>query len=383
MMSAKFLERVRSFAREEIADKGNHFDGLPEMPTPELGALAAAGLANWWVPEQYGGAGVSLEDSVDVMSELAYADAGFAFSAFPTIIGSTMLRLYPNAPHSRRYLEELAGGGFCAVLASEQEAGSELGRTATSAVRVGDRLVVDGEKYFSTNADCASLLFVLARDEDGGFGMVLVPRDTSGIEIVKRWDMVGVRGSGTYQVALRRCAVAADSRLPGNGIRNLEVALNASRILIASIAIGIGRRIRDLAMDYAAGKQLKGAPLTENAVFAAKLGQIEMTIDVMRNQCRAAAAQVDAGFAAPDPTAVLYRAGALRSALAAKAYCGQAGWQLASVGSELFGGLGYTHDHPVQKLVRDVRHVSIVEGGEDVLRDLVYSRFVLPAGKRR
>ncbi|MEV6558230.1 acyl-CoA dehydrogenase family protein [Nocardia sp. NPDC051756] len=106
-------------------------------------------------------------------------------------------------------------------------------------------------------------------------------------------------------------------------------------------------------------------------------------IDVMRNQCRAAAAEFDSIMTTPDPADAFLEIGTLRSALAAKLYCGQAGWQTATIGSEKFGGLGHTHDHPIGKLVRDIRYVNIVEGGEDVIRDLMYNRFAAPPMRRR
>jgi acyl-CoA dehydrogenase len=383
-MAGEFLARVREFARTELLVKERHFDGLPEQPTAESARLHDAGLANWWIPRRYGGQGLSLTDSVDVVSELAYGDAGFAFGSFLPVLGTVMLQLYAPDEVARPILERLAAdGGALGVLGSEETAGSELVRTATSMRTRGGELVLDGSKYFSTNADRAETLLVLARSDDDDFAMVAVPRSAPGVEIVKRWDMVGVRGSGTYRTRLRDCSVPAGNRLRGNGLRALEVGLNASRILIAATAIGIARRIRDLAVDYARAKPMKGATLAGNDVFAAKLGQIEMLIDVMRSQCRAAAADFDEYLAAPEPAAALYRAGTLRPALAAKLFCGQAGWSVASTGSELFGGLGYTHDHPVGKLVRDMRYVSIVEGGEDVMRDLLYARYVVPQERRR
>jgi len=378
------LDRVRAFARAELTGKEGHFDALPEPPAPEALRLHEEGLANWWIPKEYGGAGVPLEDGVDVVSELAYGDAGFAFGALLPVLGTLMLQLYAPDEVARPILEGLVrDGGALGVMGSEEEAGSELARTGTVCRAEGDRLVLDGEKYFSTNADAADHLLVLANAGDGDFAMVTMPRDTPGVEIVKRWDMIGVRGSATYRSRLRGCTVPAANRLRGNGLRHLEVGLNASRVLIAATAIGVSRRIRDLAMEYGASKRVRGAPLTKNAVFAAKLGQIETHIEVMRSQCRAAASEIDGLLAGPDPAAALYRAGSLRSALAAKLHCGQAGWAVATLGSELFGGLGYTHDHPVGKLVRDLRYVAIVEGGEDVLRELIYARSVAPAGKRR
>src|SRR5262249_46918971 len=109
---------------------------------------------------------------------------------------------------------------------------------------------------------------------------------------------------------------------------------------------------------------------------------IEMQIDVMKNQCRAAAREYDAIMNRPDAAGEFLRRGTLKSALAAKMYCGQAGWEIAGVGSEMFGGLGYTRDLVIGKLVRDMRYVSIVEGGDDVLRDLVFSRYVVPVSRR-
>ena len=385
--ATEVLSRVRTFARAELLGKDEHFDSLPDQPTPEAARLHAAGLANWWIPEAYGGLGLSLGHSVDIVSELAYGDAGFAFGAFLPVLGTAMLQLYGTDELARPVLERLVtGGGRLGILGSEEEAGSELGRTATTFRRDGDHLVLDGEKFFSTNSGSADLLLVLARsaDDEADYAMVAVPREAPGVEIVKRWDMIGVRGSGTYQARLRDVTVPAANRLRGNGLRHLEIGLNASRILIAATAIGVSRRIRDLSMEYAGQKRIKGARLQDNAVFAAKLGQIETLVEVMRNQCRSAAAEFDRYLAAPDGgAAALYRVGSLRSALAAKLFCGQAGWQVATLGSEMFGGLGYTHDHPIGKLVRDMRYVSVVEGGEDVMRELIYTRFVVPAGKRR
>ncbi|MCH0564656.1 acyl-CoA dehydrogenase family protein [Streptomyces sp. MUM 2J] len=386
-MTAELLKRIRDFTANELAGKDTHFDELPEQPTVEASRLHDLGLANWWVPVQYGGLGVSLTESVDIVSELAYGDAGFAFGAFLPVLGGIMLQHFGTEELARPALEALAAeGGRIAVLGSEEEAGSELVRITTTFRTEGDRLVLNGDKYFSTNTDTAGLLLVLARsaDDTADFAVVAIPRDTPGVEIVKRWDLLGVRGTGTYRVRLDDCAVPSASRLDGGGLRILEAGLNASRILIAACAVGIARRVRDLSMEYAAVKRLKGAPLTENAVFAGKLGQMETLIDVMRNQCRAAAGEFDHLLitSARGGTG-LHRVGTLRSALAAKLFCGQAGWEVASTGSELFGGLGYTQDHPIGKLVRDMRFVAVVEGGEDVVRDLMYARYVVPARKRR
>ena len=96
----------------------------------------------------------------------------------------------------------------------------------------------------------------------------------------------------------------------------------------------------------------------------------------MRHVCRGAAREFDLIMGEPDAAERFLRRGTLKSALTAKSFCGRTGWKIAGLGSEMFGGLGYTREMTIDKLVRDIRHVSIIEGGDDVLRDLVFHRYV-------
>lgn len=385
MRQPEYLRTVRDFTRRELIGNDAYLDSLADAPLPLYERFAGTGLANWWLPKDVGGLGLSLEESVHIVAELSYGDAGAAFTLFLPVLTTSMVSWYGSDELKERHLGRLAvEHGFCATLGSEHAAGSELARITTTARRDGDWIVLDGQKAFSTNTDFARFLVVLARaqDDPSGYLAVLVPRETPGIRIDKRWDVIGLRSSATYQVTLTGCRVPVGNALRGNGLRLLEVGLNASRILIATTALGIARRIRDLCMDYGKTKSVKGAPLAANGVFASRLGQFEMQIDVMRNQCLAAARAYDEIAARPDAGEEFLRAGTLKSALTTKMFCGQSGWQIAATASEMFGGLGYTHDMIVGKLLRDVRHVSIIEGGDDVLRDLVFSRYVVPVSKR-
>jgi alkylation response protein AidB-like acyl-CoA dehydrogenase len=384
MRQPDHLRTVREFVRSELIGQEAELDTLAEMPLPLYKRFADTGLANWWLPAEYGGLGLSLQDSVPIVSELAYGDAGAAFTAFISVLTTSMLTWYGSDELKQRYLTGLtAENGFCATLGSEHAAGSELARLTTTVRRDGDSLILNGQKAFSTNTDFGQFLVVIARVEGSAdFLAVLVPRDTPGITIDKRWNVIGLRSSATYQVSLSECRVPAGNALRGNGLRLLEIGLNASRILIATTGLGIARRLRDECMDYGKTKSVKGAPLSTNPVFAAKLGQMEMQIEVMSNQCLAAAAEYAAIAARPDAGDEFLRQGTLKSALTTKMFCGQTGWQVASVASELFGGLGYTEESIVGKLMRDMRYVSIVEGGDDVLRDLVFTRYVVPVAKR-
>ncbi|MBP2707750.1 acyl-CoA/acyl-ACP dehydrogenase [Microbispora sp. RL4-1S] len=385
MRQPEYLRTVQSFARRELTGKDAYLDSLAEAPMPLYERFAATGLANWWLPKDVGGLGLGLEESVRIAAELAYADAGVAFTLFIPVLTTSMVAWYGDAVLRERHLGRLvADNGFCATLGSEHAAGSELARITTTARREGDTIVLDGQKAFSTNTGFAQFLVVIARAEDdpAGYLAVLVPRDTPGVHVDKRWDVIGLRSSATYQVSLSGVRVPAGNALRGNGLRLLEVGLNASRVLIAATALGMARRIRDVCMDYGKSKSVKGGPLTANAVFASRLGQFEMLIDVMSNQCLAAARAYDAIATRPDAGEEFLRVGTLKQALTTKMFCGQTGWQIASTASEMMGGHGYTHESVIGKLLRDMRYVSIVEGGDDVLRDLVFSRYVVPVSKR-
>lgn len=385
MREPEHLRAVKRFVRDELIGREHELDSLAEMPLPVYARFAETGLMNWWLPKEHGGLGFGLEESVRIVNALSYGDAGVAFTLFLPVLTTSMVTLYGGAEVRERYLDPLgAGKGFAATLGSEHAAGSELVRITTTARRDGAELVLDGEKAYSTNTDFAQFLVVIARaaETPDDYLAVVVPRDTAGIEVRKRWDVVGLRSSGTYEVALGGVRVPATNALPGNGLRLLEVGLNASRILIATTALGVARRARDLCMDYARTKQVKGAPLVSNAVFASRLGQMEMLIDVMTNQCLAAAREYDAIAARPDAAEEFLRQGTMKAAMTTKMFCGQAGWQIVSTASEMFGGVGYTRETLVQKLLRDVRYVSIVEGGDDVLRDLLFARHVVPVSRR-
>lgn len=377
----RFLHGVRDYAAQELMTDPEEAD----PPTRAQLAFHERGLANWWLPEEYGGLGVGLRVSVDAVSELAYADAGSAFTLFVSILGSTLVSLYGSDELKDRTLRKVgASGGFSATLGSELAAGSDLASMTTTAARRTGGLVIDGEKSFATNAGFAEFLVVIAASADNPLEhlAIVVPRDTPGVRIGRRWQTFGMPTAGTYQVTFEGCRVPEANLLRGPGLVLLEVGLNTTRTLIAACGVGIARRVRDLSLTYSRDKRVHGESLLVNAVFAAKLGQMEMDIEVMRNQCLAAGAEFDALAAAPDGPAELLSRGVLRSAVTAKVCCGRLGWRIATLGSEMFGGLGYTDRSPIGRLLRDMRFISILEGGDDVLRELVYRRFVIPARRR-
>ncbi|MFS8067992.1 MAG: acyl-CoA dehydrogenase family protein, partial [Byssovorax sp.] len=278
-MSSAIVEKVKQFVKTRVMGNEKHFDSLPSPPLRAYTEFQDLGLANWWIPRAYGGRGVSLEESVEIVEELAYGDAGVAFTLFIAIIGSTAVALFGTAAQKERFLRPMAESGVTsATLGSERAAGSELLNLATTVRRSGDGYLLNGQKFFSTNAGFADFWMVIAKtpDEPAGWKALLLPRlkatPTPGVKIERRWPAIGVRGSASYEVSFQDCRVPLDAALEPNGVRVLEVGLNPSRTLIAASAIGVARRIRDLCLEYARDKTLKDGLLLHNAVFAAKIG---------------------------------------------------------------------------------------------------------------
>lgn len=372
---------VPTLARYDTFGAEHCVDGVG--PAARRDRLAASGLNNWWVPTDLGGPGIDLAAGVGIAEVLATHDPGLAFAACVSGLGGTIIDLYGGPECRERVLGDLVRtGGFLATAGSEHDTGSELARTAT---RISDPgggdLVVDGTKAFSTNAAHARHLVVLGRDGESRrrFRVVVLETDQVGVRVRREWPTFGLGSASTVELELdgARAALHCD----GPGIRLLEVGLNVSRTLMAAIAVGICVRLQRELMAYAACKQVAGAPLQEHPVFAARLADLEMATQTMRWTVRAAAAAFDA--AATDPARLLGR-GVLPEAVIAKSTCGRTGWEQVAGLSTAMGGIGYLEDAPTTRALRDMRHVAIIEGGDDVVRELVYRRVVQPrAGRAR
>ena len=382
MASSPLVEKVAAFIKQHVRGNELQMSLGNERTTQVYQGFREAGLANWWMPREFGGHHATLEESVEVVNEIAYGDGGLAAALFIPILSSTPLVYFGTEAQKQKYLKTLtASGAMSAMLASETEAGSELLRVNASAERAGAGYTLNASKFMSADAGQAQYIVCLARVKPADsppFRLFIFPANASGVSVGRRWPLAGLDAAGVYQVNLSNVTVPEEDVLQVHGIRGLEVGLNASRVLICASAVGIARRIRDLCMDYAKNKSLQGGVLMDHPVFAAKMGQIEVHIDTMNALCRSAAREYDEIVRSPNCAQTFMQKGMLKSVGVAKVMCGQLGWQVASVGSEMFGGLGYSNDFLMPKLMRDMRYVSIVEAGEDVLREFIFRNHVRP-----
>lgn len=346
-----------------------------------LDRFARSGLNNWWLPTNVGGAGLALEEGVDVAEELAAHDAGLAFAACVSGLAGTIIDGFADPAVRDRVLRGIAvSGGYLATAGSEHEAGSELQHLATTAAEADDGFVVQGVKAFATNADRADHVVVICRRVESrrAFVALVVPRASEGLRSTREWETTGLRTAETVELAFDEVRVSSEAVCRGNGLRLLETGLNVSRTYLAAIAIGICRRLMTELCSYAQDKVVAGVPLLKHPVFGARLAELYVTITSMRSVVRDAARAYDHAVSGA-PTEPI---GVLPEVVTAKLLCGRLAWEQAAALSSVMGGLGYIDGSPVDRALRDARHVSIIEGGEDVLRELLHRRVILPAARK-
>lgn len=358
---ADIRHHIQDFAKRNLLDEraGLHCFVNPPRPLDEM--FRGTGLANWWLPKAYGGLAVSLADSVDIVTELAYGDAAAAFTLFAPVLGSTLVSLYGTKELRQRYLPSMAQhGGCCALLHSGHP------RVRATFTSQGPELILNGDKHIAANAGAADFLVVIAAPARDPLHqrVIVVPGNAPGVRISKRSTVNGPRFAAIYQVALDNCRVPDDHALSGPGPAALAAGLDPTLILLAATTIGTSRRIRDLSIDYARTRARQPtSQFRDTPEITAQIGWMDLQIEVMRSQCRCAAAELDAVLNGPNAAAELLHRGTSRSALAARIFCDHTGRDIAEVGAHMFADFGYPNEGRVSQLVRDIRHLSAIEAG--------------------
>jgi acyl-CoA dehydrogenase len=240
-------------------------------------------------------------------------------------------------------------------------------------VRRGDGWVLNGTKVFITNAALAGLFTVIAvtdrsRGARGGFSVFLVERDAPGLRIGRNDHKMGLRGSSTATLYFEDCEVPAANLLgeEGRGYGTAMRILADGRVGLAARCTGSCRRLVELAADYAGQRVQGGQPIANHQAVQLMLGEMETDTQAMRALYRAVAQQVDDGSATARETS------------AAKLFCSEAFGRVADRAVQVFGGLGYMRESPVEHFYRDARITRIYEGTSEIQK-LLIARHVLQA----
>lgn len=354
---------VRQFAREQIGPKVRAMDESATLDPKVLAGLFSLGLMGIEVPEKFGGAGGTFFQAVLCVEEIAAVDPAVAVivDVQNTLVINALLR-YGSDAHQAQWLPRLNEKLVGAYALSEAGSGSDAFALATTARAEGGGYVLDGRKLWISSAHEAGLFLVFAtvNAADGyrGITCFAVPRESDGLSIGKKEDKLGIRASSTAEVVLNEVRVPRSAVVGevGKGYKIAIETLNEGRIAIGGQLVGLAQGAFDHAVAYAKQRRQFGKPIAEFQGVQFQLAEMATKLEGARLMVYNAARLREAGRSFVTEAAM------------AKLYASTVAEEIASQAVEIFGGIGFTKDAPVEKYYRDCKIGRIYEGTSNLQR---------------
>lgn len=366
-----FRETVRRFARERIRPHVREMDERSEMRSDLLNEMFALGLFAIDIPEEHGGQGGTFFQSVLAVEELARIDPAVSVivDVQNTLVNNAILR-WGSEEQKRRYLPRLASNTLASYALSEAGAGSDAFALTTRATDRGDHWSITGRKLWITNAQEAGLYLVFATVDPAlgyrGITCFLVERDSPGFAVGKKEDKLGIRASSTCELILDDCRVPKANVMGeiGKGYKIAIETLNEGRIAIGGQMTGLAQGALDHAVAYAKERKAFGQTIAAFQGVQFELAEMAVEVEAARLLVYNAARLRDAGMPF------------VHEAAMAKYFASDIAERCASRAVEIFGGVGFTKDYPVEKLYRDAKIGRIYEGTSNMQRVVIAKRLL-------
>lgn len=360
----------REFAENEIAPRAQEMDRTGEFPYDIIKKMGDLGLMGLPIPKQYGGAGADYLTYAIAIEEISRADAsiGITMSAHISLPCNTLL-YFGSDEQKHKWLIPLAQGEMLGAFGlTEPSAGSDAGATQTTVELKDDKWVINGSKCFITNAgtDISGLVIITAitgRREDGKpeISNFIVPRGTKGYSQGPKYDKMGWRASDTRELIFLDCKIPKENLLGklGGGFKQFLQVLDAARISMAALSVGVAQACLDASLKYAKERVQFGRPISKFQAISFKLADMATKIELAR--------------------LVYYKAAWLRDnkkpytkeAAMAKLYASEISVQCANEAVQIHGGYGFMDDFDVSRYYRDVKVNTIGEGTSEVQRIVI------------
>ena len=366
-----FQEMARDFARSEMMPHARAWDEGEIFPVDTLRKAAALGFGGIYVQDDVGGSALSRLDATIIFEELAQGCTSTAAYISIHNMAAWMIDAFADAPQRRRFLPKLcAMEHFASYCLSEPDAGSDAASLKTRAVREGDHYVLDGAKAFISGGGTSDLYVCMVRTGDAGsrgISCIVVEKGTPGLSFGAQEKKLGWKSQPTAMVMFDRCRVPVANRIgaEGEGFRIAMGGLDGGRLNIAACSIGGAQFCLDRTVDYMRERKQFGQRLADFQALRFRMADYATDLEAARLMVRRAAAAV----ANREP-------GATRLAAMAKRFATDAGFEIVNGCLQLHGGYGYLRDHPIERVLRDVRVHQILEGTNEVMR-LIVSRDLL------
>ncbi len=362
---------ARAFAQEYMIPFAHYYDKTGEFPRPIMQKCWEAGLMNLAIPKEYGGQGLGTLEQCIVVEELAAGCAGMTTSIYVNSLGAEPILVAGTDDQKEKYLRPLTESlKFISFACSEPGMGSDVAGIQTRVERDGDNYVLNGSKFWITNAPHADIFTVFASLDPSkrhkALCAFIVDADSPGLKIGRPVEKMGHKASTTTSVILRDVKVPVENMLgsEGEGFKIAMKTFSMTRPAIAAFATGLARSAMEYARDYVGKREVFGEKLQNFEVIQFKLAEMFMKIEAARLMYLKAAWTTDLVGDSTIP------------ASAAKAFATDVAMEVASEAVQIYGGYGYIDQFPVEKLFRDAKLYQIYEGTSEVQR-LILARHVL------
>jgi butyryl-CoA dehydrogenase len=364
---ASLRDSARRLTDSRFRAKAAHWDRTCEPPLQNLKVLGEHGLAGVTIAEAYGGAGGSVVHALAAIEEVARGCTATAAFILANCVSAEALQAAGNEAQKAKYLPGLARGDFVGAWAmTEATAGSAATEMKTRARADGNtHYVLNGTKQFITRAGIAEFFITFARlgEDPGARGVAafIVDKGTPGLRLGARDVHMGLRGGASAEVVFEDCRVPAENLLlPADGFGRLMNGLNQARVLNPGMCLGISTEALELATKYAQTRRQFGKPLGEFQGLQWMLADMAIKLEAMRLLVYRAAHQLAARH--PDGP---------HNAAIAKAYAGEAAFEVVDAAMQIHGGYGYSSELPLERMLRDVRAFKIGGGSTQIMKNRI------------
>jgi alkylation response protein AidB-like acyl-CoA dehydrogenase len=363
---------VREFADAEIRPHVMEWDESQHFPMDLLPKLADLGLTGIQFSEEYGGAAMSAVDYCICIEELARVCPAIALSvAAHNGLCTAHIAMFGSDAQKSEYLPRLVGGKVLGAWGlTEANAGSDAAGMRTTAARQGDGWILNGSKTFITHGSIGGVMVVIAVTDrtkgHRGISAFIVEHGTPGMRPGRKENKLGMRASDTSEVVFTDCRVPSGSLLgeEGQGFINTLQVLDAGRIGIAALSVGLAQGAYEAARNYAKERRQFGQPIAAFQAIQWKLADNATRIEAARLLTYRAAYLKDRGIRTT------------RESSMAKLFASEIAVKAADDCVQIHGGYGFVKDYPAEKFFRDVKLVTIGEGTSEIQR-LVIARQLL------
>ncbi len=358
---------ARTIANEKILPVRQELDEKEEFPWAILKEMADADMFRLFIPEEYGGLGGGCLDLCLVVEELSRVCGAVGISYAASALGSYPLLDYGSEEQKRKYLPDIAAGKKLAAFGlTESGAGSDVSALATTAVRQEGCYVINGTKQFITNGGEAEVYTIIVMTDRSkgarGASAFLVEKGTPGFSFGQKEKKMGIRSSATRELIFENCRVPEENLIGKEGIGFIVTmkTVDRARPGVGAQAIGIAQGALEAAVAYARERVQFGHPISSLQAIQHMLANMATELEAARALVYAVARTVDAGVKNFTEESAM-----------AKVFATDMAMRVTTDAVQIFGGVGYMRDYPVEKMMRDAKIGQIYDGTNQVLRNVI------------